>query len=622
MKKILSKLKLKDFIGFFIWPLVLFVTFFFVYNRFVTLYFEDVENRGTTAACDIVDSFRPYLDQIDDTLKTASATVEYMMSNGTSDEEILQYITYETEKLGIVSATGSRGIFGVFGGTFMDGVEWNPHPGYDPTKRPWYQVAVKNKGEYGFAGPYFNNRTNENVVTACKLLDDGVSVIAFAIDFDTFERMTTDLVEYDKNRSILIMSEDGHIYSHSNDFEIGDDYAQSDDPFIKALFDGFTASKNSTFTINKGNGVKDNYIVSYRRIMYDMYVVTVTNLDEELSKLNLIVGLFALSFIIVFVVMFILNLTALSKELKFKESVDNLRSLANIYVAMHKIDLEDDSFSAILCMDYKVSQLVSEAGKKASEMLSHAIEGIVDERSKEDMLKFVDLSTIRERLKTKDTITEEFLNYEHIWNRARFVVVDRDKNSVPVYVIFASEIIDDEKRARDRFKYLAETDQLTGINNRGSGEAKIRDLLMRNVGGMFILFDADKFKYVNDNFGHDVGDEVLIGIAEKMLHTFREKDVIMRLGGDEFAAYIPGVFHEEEGRQILYRLMSAIYDMKIPKMENHKISISIGAAFYFSTDSFSFEELYSRADSCTYESKKITGSAVTFYHRKDEEVHE
>ena len=144
--------------------------------------------------------------------------------------------------------------------------------------------------------------------------------------------------------------------------------------------------------------------------------------------------------------------------------------------------------------------------------------------------------------------------------------------------------------------------------------------MTKNVGGMFILFDVDKFKFVNDNFGHDAGDEVLIGIAETMQHCFREKDVIMRLGGDEFAAYMPNVFNKGDANQVLDRFIQDIHNMNIPKLGDHQINISIGAAFYYATDMFSFEELYKRADSCTYESKKVKGSVVTFYERKEHEI--
>ena len=133
------------------------------------------------------------------------------------------------------------------------------------------------------------------------------------------------------------------------------------------------------------------------------------------------------------------------------------------------------------------------------------------------------------------------------------------------------------------------------------------------------MFDVDKFKLVNDNFGHDVGDEVIVGIAEMMKRLFRGKDIVMRLGGDEYAAYMPGVFSKEDGELIMKRLIDSIHGMDIKRLEGRQIDISVGAAIYYPTDSYSFGELYKRADNCAYESKKIPGSAVTFYERDDEE---
>ena len=131
------------------------------------------------------------------------------------------------------------------------------------------------------------------------------------------------------------------------------------------------------------------------------------------------------------------------------------------------------------------------------------------------------------------------------------------------------------------------------------------------------MFDVDRFKFVNDSFGHDAGDKVLVEIAETMKRSFRERDVLMRLGGDEYAAYIPGVFSADAGEQILQRFIHAVHGISIPALHNYEINISIGAAFYYPTDTFSFDELYKRADSCTYESKKVPGSKVTYHKRKD-----
>jgi diguanylate cyclase (GGDEF)-like protein len=619
----LKKISFFNILPFIIWPLVFVAAFYIIYNRMVSLYLQEVEYKGTNAATKIADSFHGYLDQIDDTLKSSVGVVEYMMDSDAEDSKILDYITYQSEQLGIVSATGSRGIFGIFRGKFMHGLGWDPGPTYDPRERNYYQGAASKKGEYTFVGPYFNYRTEEYVVTAVKMLNDNDSVIAFAIDYETFRNMTIGRVGADAEHIVLVMNDDGIVLCRSNDEEMGVNYADSEDLFERSIYNAIISnSEKNTFLLPKGKGVADNYIISKKHVMYDLNVVTVTNLDTELHELKVTAAIFFIILVLGMVIIIFLNFRALASNLRSREQLENIKSISNIYVTLVRIDIPDDTFEQISCTDYRAALVAGDEKISASKMMFKVMPQMVDERSSEAMAEFVDLSTLNERMKFNDTLTVEFLNYEHIWHRARFIVVDRDEQKNLRNVLFATEIIDDEKRARDRFQYLAETDQLTGINNRGSGESKISDLLTKNVGGMFIMFDVDKFKYINDNFGHDTGDAVLIGIAEKMQHTFREKDIIMRLGGDEFAAYTPNIHNEEAGTQVLDRLIDAIHDLQVSKLGDYKIDISIGAAFYYPTDSFSFEELYKRSDSCAYASKKFKGSVYTFYKRMDAEYQE
>ena len=616
---LLKKLRFINVLPFIVWPLVFCVAFFIMYNSFFALYIRDLEYRSENTSYQVEKTFNNYLTQIDNTLKGTVATLEYMLDNDVSEEEMLRYITYESERMGIVSSTGSRGIFGVFGGKFLHGLGWNPE-NYDPTQRVWYQEAVKHKGEYCFVGPYFNKRTDEYVVTAVKLLKDGESVIAFAIDYETFKNMTTSTVNSDENHMVLAMNENGVVLANSNNDEMGEDYSASEDSFKKGLYNGIMANQGKiTFSLENASAGKSNYIVSRRHVLYDLYVVIVTNEDVELADLRKSVYIFGGILIAGMIIILCLNLITLSKDLAAKQKAADLSSISNIYVTVHRIDLTQNTFEQITCIDYKASKILDDPSIAATDMMKAVMTQMVDERSRDAMIDFTDISTLNDRMKGRDTITEEFLSYEHVWHRARFIVVDRDIKGKLKDVIFATEIIDDEKRARDRFQYLAETDQLTGINNRGSGENKIRDLLLKNVGGMFILFDVDKFKFVNDHFGHDVGDEVLIAIGEVMHRSFREKDIIMRLGGDEFAAYMPSVFTEAGAGHLLERFIENVHKMHVEALGDYKINISIGAAFYYPTDTFKFEELYRRADSCTYESKKIEGSLVTFYKRKDSE---
>jgi diguanylate cyclase (GGDEF)-like protein len=151
------------------------------------------------------------------------------------------------------------------------------------------------------------------------------------------------------------------------------------------------------------------------------------------------------------------------------------------------------------------------------------------------------------------------------------------------------------------------------LNNRGSGESKIRDALKGGEGGMFVLLDVDRFKSINDNFGHHVGDKVLVAIGDAIHKTFREKDITLRLGGDEFAAFTPGIYSMEAGKPVVKRLISAIEHIDVPELSGMVVNVSVGVAFYQPDDNYSFEELYKHADSCTYESKKTKGSFATFF---------
>ena len=90
-------------------------------------------------------------------------------------------------------------------------------------------------------------------------------------------------------------------------------------------------------------------------------------------------------------------------------------------------------------------------------------------------------------------------------------------------------------------------DALTKICNRGYGEAQIEKLLKAKKNGMFLLFDVDKFKHINDTYGHSIGDEVLIQVADALKQTFEQAGVCMRLGGDEFAVYAPEITEQNAG---------------------------------------------------------------------------
>lgn len=176
--------------------------------------------------------------------------------------------------------------------------------------------------------------------------------------------------------------------------------------------------------------------------------------------------------------------------------------------------------------------------------------------------------------------------------------------------------ITDKKKMENQLRYLSQTDALTGINNRGSGEHRVQMLLEEGRKGMFCLLDVDKFKLINDTYGHGVGDKVLIALAQCLTKSFRSEDVVMRLGGDEFSIYAVGIEKEEIGRRSIKRFFDAVDAIDVPELGDYKVSVSLGAVFC-SGEQVTFDALYQMADATMYISKKTQGNVVEFYQQED-----
>lgn len=168
--------------------------------------------------------------------------------------------------------------------------------------------------------------------------------------------------------------------------------------------------------------------------------------------------------------------------------------------------------------------------------------------------------------------------------------------------------ITDSKQLEDKLRILSETDALTGIDNRRSGEAKIVMMLNEHVEGLFCLIDINKFKHINDTFGHHIGDEALRKISAVIKDSFRTSDIVMRIGGDEFAVFAQNILSQFQADTRIKNLFRKIEELEIPEMNGEKLSISLGATFIKEDSGLSFEDIYNKSDSLMYECKKLEGN--------------
>jgi diguanylate cyclase (GGDEF)-like protein len=163
-------------------------------------------------------------------------------------------------------------------------------------------------------------------------------------------------------------------------------------------------------------------------------------------------------------------------------------------------------------------------------------------------------------------------------------------------------------RLVDRITHQARHDGLTGLANR----AELADALARATTGTrhkdatFSLFyiDLDDFKPINDELGHQVGDELLCAVSERLSACVREADTVARIGGDEFAALVNGISEGPESDQVLARLRGAFAEPF--DLSRHRVSVgaSIGRAVW-PRDAADIDSLIRYADAAMYEVKRI-----------------
>ncbi|WP_275896240.1 EAL domain-containing protein [Paraliobacillus sediminis] len=166
--------------------------------------------------------------------------------------------------------------------------------------------------------------------------------------------------------------------------------------------------------------------------------------------------------------------------------------------------------------------------------------------------------------------------------------------------------ISERKIAEERINELAYKDTLTGLSNRRYFEEELSNMLVKakKDGSMLalILFDLDRFKIVNDSYGHQAGDRLLQYVAKRLRLIANDDYLIARLGGDEFVIAMPDVFHIEEAYNFGTHIVTAINQPFIDQEREYHISSSVGLSIYPDT-ALGAEAMILQADMAMYTAK-------------------
>ncbi|MBD3671130.1 MAG: diguanylate cyclase [Gammaproteobacteria bacterium] len=219
-----------------------------------------------------------------------------------------------------------------------------------------------------------------------------------------------------------------------------------------------------------------------------------------------------------------------------------------------------------------------------------------------------------------------------IWNRRKSgevypellsinAVTDKDGKVVNYVGVFSD--ISGFKESEERLKYLAYHDPLTSLGNRVLFRDRVTHALesaRRAENKIALLYiDLDHFKTINDNLGHDVGDQLLEYVAYRIKGCVRESDTVARLGGDEFSILLERLEVREDVMRVAECVLKKLSEPFRIGQHTVKIGGSIGISC-FPRDSGDMDELIKLADEAMYEAKSGGKNRIVFYQQDESKL--
>ncbi len=203
-----------------------------------------------------------------------------------------------------------------------------------------------------------------------------------------------------------------------------------------------------------------------------------------------------------------------------------------------------------------------------------------------------------------------------------YVIKPFDPEELSVRIRTGKRIVDLEAQLLEtnrQLEEIARTDPLTGLANRRALVQELRSRFQSAVEfempTAFIMADIDHFKRVNDEYGHDAGDEVLKGVAERLKEAYRRGDIVSRFGGEEFLIIAPDA-NPEFIFTISERARQMIEEKAFEVSEGISLSVtcSFGVSFAHLKNIALVDEYIKQADNALYESKRGGRNKVTVYN--------
>lgn len=238
--------------------LMLLLTIYTVGNIYKTSY-NNVYEVGSDKTTAITADLEKYLENAKSVLWVTADTVDHMLAEGATYDEVVDYISRESYNTETQFDSTYTGIYGVIDGKYADGLGWVPPEGYDATQRDWYKAAREAEGQVIVTSPYVEAQSGDVIISVCKTLSDSNNVIGLDLTLSGVQDTVED-VQINGTGYGVILNNDGMIIANPDKELNGKyytDYPDTEDLFEKALKLGegnFTAvvnGKNCTVFVDQ-----------------------------------------------------------------------------------------------------------------------------------------------------------------------------------------------------------------------------------------------------------------------------------------------------------------------------------------------------------------------------------
>lgn len=221
------------------------------------------------------------------------------------------------------------------------------------------------------------------------------------------------------------------------------------------------------------------------------------------------------------------------------------------------------------------------------------------------------IAVIRDITEKKEAAVKIEQAYKELEQRvkARTMALEQTNKSL-------SREIRERKKAQQQLTYLATHDPLTSLPNRTVFNEHLVNAIRsarRNKEYAALLFmDLDRFKAVNDSFGHDAGDQLLKAVCQRIKDQIRDMDTVARLGGDEFGVVLCGQSGTGGAEIVADKLVHALHEPFLIDGHCCEVGVSIGISYY-PADGEDIDTLLSKADDAMYEAKRSGKNSYRVY---------